>query len=166
MKLLCALILIILYCIPKVHSQSIIRSTVGSSGSSQTVFFNNKPYFVSQSIGQSGVIGTSGLNGYTIRQGFQQPPHSFVISQPYPESDLKAAIYPNPFQQSIHIFFKEEIENDISVIMYNMSGQIILKETYGATQMIILPLANTACGKYILNVIADNKYIITSLIKQ
>ena len=164
--MLCALILTILYCIPNVYSQSIVRSTVGISGSSQTIFFNNKPYFVSQSIGQSGVIGTSTINGYTIRQGFQQPPHSFEISQPYEESDLKAAIYPNPFQQSIQIFFKDEIKNDISVIMHDMSGRIILKETYGASQLITLPLANTACGKYILNVIADNKYFITSLIKQ
>ena len=72
MKLLNTLIFTILFSIPIVYSQSIIKSTVGAGGSSQTITSHNKTYFISQSIGQTSVIGTFTNNGYTIRQGFQQ----------------------------------------------------------------------------------------------
>jgi hypothetical protein len=168
MKPLFTLIFTILYSysIPIVYSQSIVRSTVGAGGSSQTVTFNNKSYFVSQSIGQASVIGTSNKNGYTIRQGFQQPPHSLKISSLNEEGNLKAKIFPNPFQQSVYISFKDLIENDVSVIMHDISGRLILKETFAASQLITLPLANIANGDYILNVIAENKYLTISIIKQ
>ncbi|MCK5101867.1 MAG: T9SS type A sorting domain-containing protein [Cyclobacteriaceae bacterium] len=166
MKLLYTLTFTILYSIPIVYSQSIVRSTVGVGGSSQTVTSKNKTYFVSQSIGQASVIGTSTKNGYTIRQGFQQPPHIFIVGALNELSDLKATIFPNPFQQSVYISFKDLIENDVSVIMHDISGRLILKETFTASQLITLPLANIASGDYILNIISDNKHLTTSIIKQ
>jgi len=157
---------IILWCIPNLYSQSIVRSTVGSGGSSQTVISNNRSYFLSQSIGQASVIGTTTVNGYTLRQGFQQPPYSFIVGQLEKESDLKATIYPNPFQQSLYILFEDVIENDVSVIMHDISGRIIFKERYGPSQLITLQLTTIAPGEYILNVTAGGKHLGASLIKQ
>jgi len=139
---------------------------VGAGGSSQTVTFHNKTYSVSQSIGQASVIGTSTNNGYTIRQGFQQPPHTFIIGTLNELDDLKAIISPNPFQQSVYITFMDLIEDEVSVILHDISGRLILKETFAATQLIDLPLANIASGDYILNVIAGKKHLTTSIIKQ
>ena len=166
MKPLLTLIFTILYSIPIVYSQSIVRSTLGAGGSSQTVTSNNKSYFVSQSIGQASVIGTTINNGYAIRQGFQQPPHTFIIGPLNELDDLKAIIFPNPFQQSVYISFKDLIENDVSVIIHDISGRLILKETFAASQLIDLPLANIASGDYILNVITGKKHLTTSIIKQ
>ena len=165
MKLL-TLAFFIFYSVPFAYSQSIVRSTVGIGGSSQTLIFNNKSYFVSQSIGQASVIGVSTNNGHTIRQGFQQPPHTFEIGLPNEESDLKATIFPNPFQQSIYITFIDLIEDDVSVILHDISGRLILKETFGASQLIALPLENIAIGDFILNVITGKKHLTTSIIKQ
>lgn len=166
MKPLLTLIFTIIYSIPVVYSQSIVRSTVGAGGSSQTVTSHNKTYFVSQSIGQSSVIGTYTKNGYTIRQGFQQPPHSFKIGSLNKESDLKATIFPNPFHQSIYIAFIDLIENDVSVILHDISGRLVLKETFAASQLITLPLEGIAIGDYILNIITGKKHLSTSIIKQ
>jgi len=166
MKSLLTLIFSIIFCGPAVHSQSIIRSTTSAAGSSQSVTFNSKSYFVSQSIGQTSVIGTSTKNGYTIRQGFQQPPHSLKIGQPQLHSDLMATIYPNPFKQLVHIFFKEKIDDQVSVIMHDVAGRIILLETYEASQLITLPLAHIASGIYILSIAAKNKHLTSSLIKR
>jgi hypothetical protein len=63
-------------------SQSIIRSSVGSGGSSQSISIKEKTYFISQSIGQASVIGYASSNGYGIRQGFQQPPYILIVSEP------------------------------------------------------------------------------------
>ncbi|MCK5702189.1 MAG: T9SS type A sorting domain-containing protein [Cyclobacteriaceae bacterium] len=166
MKPLLTLIFTILYSIPIVYSQSVVRSTVGTGGSSQTVTSNNKSYFVSQSIGQASVIGTSTKNGYTIRQGFQQPPHTFIVGTLNELSDLKATIFPNPFQQSVYITFMDLIEDDVSVILHDISGRLILKETFAASQLITLTLENIAIGDYILNVISGKKHLTTSIIKQ
>lgn len=160
------LILTFLSSIPFAYSQSIVRSTVGIGGSSQTVTYNNRTYFVSQSIGQASVIGVSAKNGHIIRQGFQQPPHTFEIGLLNEESDLKATIFPNPFQQSIYITFIDLIEEDVSVIVHDISGRLILKKTFPASQLIALPLESIATGDYILNVIIGKKHLTTSIIKQ
>ena len=166
MKPAITLLLATLCCVHNVFPQSIARSTLGSGGSSQTVIVNTKSYFLSQSIGQASVIGTSTVNGYTLRQGFQQPPHSFIVGQLQEESDLKATIYPNPFQQSLNISFKDEIEKDVSVIMHDISGRILIRDRFKPSQLITLRLATLAPGEYILSVTSGSKYLRASLIKQ
>ena len=165
MKPLCALIFVLIYSLPVAYSQSMQRSTVGNSGSSHQVISNGKTYFVSQSIGQASVNGTSIKKGHAILQGFQQPPF-FSVDQRYVDGDLKATIFPNPFQQSVFISFKELIENDVSVIIHDISGRFILKETFSASQLISLPLSNTSDGEYILNIITGNMHLTSILIKQ
>ena len=148
------------------HAQSIIRSTVAISGSSETVVSNNKSYYISQSIGQASVIGTVTSNGYTIRQGFQQPPISFIIGQLENGSDLDAIVFPNPFQQMVHISFKDKNENDVWVIMHDITGRIILNKRFEASRLITLPLDEIGSGDYILNVTTGEKHLTTSIIKQ
>jgi len=160
------LIFNILICVPHVHSQSIVRSTTGAGGSSQIVISDNKSYFVSQSIGQPGVIGASTSGGMTIRQGFQQPLHTYKIGMLDELSDLKAIVYPNPFQQSINISFMDIVNEEIAVIVHDISGRIIIKETHPASQLITLTLKYMAIGEYILNVTAGKKHLTTSIIKK
>ena len=123
------LILHLVVCLPEAFSQSIVRSTTGSSGSSQTVISNNISYFVSQSVGQTSVIGTSTTGDISLRQCCHQPRHTCESGASEGLSDLQAVVYPNPFQQTVHISFVEEVDEDVAVIMHDISGRIILNKT-------------------------------------
>jgi len=153
-------------CALGVQSQSQARYTVGAGGTSEMVISKQKVYFISQSVGQASAIGTFTNSGFTIRQGFQQPPYAFQIGSVFGKGDLKAAIFPNPFQQALHISFREVIKTQIIVVLYDVSGRVVLKESHTAAQLITLPLAHIGTGGYVLQVSAGNKRLSTSLIKQ
>jgi len=143
------------------NSQSIMRSNVGSAGSSRVVYSDNATYFVSQSIGQASVIGTSNL----IRQGFQQPSALFVIQKSATRNDYLASVYPNPFSQSIRVAFAREVSKDITIGIHDLSGKIILYRKYSPAQLIEMPLQNMASGIYIIHVLVGANRFTTSLIK-
>lgn len=148
-----------------VQAQSIIRSTLGAGGKSQLVTANGKTYFVSQSIGQASVIGTSSSQGYTIRQGFQQPPSSFIVSPPS-VNDFAAQVYPNPFSQSIKIAFGDPVKKDIYVIIHDITGRIVLNRAFAASQELEMSLQDMKSGDYILRIMVGQKHYTTSVIKQ
>ena len=146
--------------------QYIIRSTLGSSGFSKTITSNKGNYYVSQSIGQSSVIGTFTKNDYTIRQGFQQPPISAQIVEPIEKIKLKAKLFPNPFLQSIHVEFEEIIDDELSVTIYNLSGPILLSKHYSSAQSLNIPLEFLPNGNYIIKITTENKQFLSKIIKE
>lgn len=149
-----------------IESYAIIRSTIGISGSSKTITTNNGLYIVSQSIGQTSVIGTHTNNSYTIRQGYQQPSILADIIQLPGDNKLKATIYPNPFQQSIFISFNELILNDISIIVFDLNGKIIFSQKFPASQFIELTLDGISNGIYVIEVSSTSKQFSAKLIKR
>ena len=142
----------------------IIRSTLGSSGSSQNVVTSQGTYKVSQSIGQTSVIGTSSSNGYYLRQGYQQPSREIKIIKEF-ETRLNAKVYPNPFRESINITFNEVIQNNISVLMYDLRAKLIYTQKFLPAQQIKLNIKNLSTGSYFLQVEAGRKQFQTKLIK-
>jgi len=126
---------------------------------------NNKKYTISQSIGQTGVIGTSSMGSYTIRQGFQQP--LFVKHSPSKAAEeLSAIIYPNPFLELINIAFTDIVEGEITVKVIDMTGRLLLNERHAPVQLLTLPIEKMAAGNYIIQVISGQKATTSSLIKQ
>jgi len=143
----------------------LVRATLGSSGSSSFISTKKGTYLVSQSIGQSSVIGTFSKNNYTIRQGFQQP----LISAQLIKTDnnwLNVSLFPNPFDQTINIRFGDIIENEIIVIVYNLSGAILHSKTYPPAQLLHIPLESLSNGNYILKITSDKKQMVSTIIKQ
>ena len=157
-----ALLLGINYC---TYGQSIIRSNVGSGGSSHKVVQKGKTYFISQSVGQASVIGTSSVNGHTIRQGFQQPPHHLITGKPLAEN-LTVSVYPNPFSQTVKIAFTNEINEKISVVMFDVNGRVILTKSYKPSQLITLQMQNIASGSYIISVSSGVRKMTVPIVKQ
>ena len=153
----------------KGSSQYIIRSTLGVNGLSKTINTNTATYFVQQSIGQASVIGTYSKNGYTIRQGFLQPLSSGIkvqsVLENNPENNLKVVLYPNPFQQSINISINEYIINDVSIVIYNISGKIVFSEKHFESQLINISLDYLPKGDYIIKITTENKQFVSKLIK-
>lgn len=151
------------------HAQSnseyrIIRSNLGSSGSSKIVTTSNGTYQLSQSIGQSSVIGTHFNNGYYLRQGYQQLESNIKMISDL-DVELKATVYPNPFNQGVFISFSELIRNDIFVKVFDINARHIHSQKFLPAQKIELHLGNISSGTYFLKVASDKKHFNTKLIK-
>jgi hypothetical protein len=144
---------------------SIIRSNLGTSGSSKVITTNKGKYSVSQSIGQSSVIGTSSNNGYYLRQGYQQPLNSVKVISLSKNNDLTATVYPNPFDESVSISFNEDIENDIAVSVFDIAGKLIYIQKFSPAQRIELNLNDISSGSYLLKVLSSKKRFNAKLIK-
>lgn len=144
---------------------SIIRSNLGVGGSSNTVTLKDGQYSVSQSIGQSSVIGTYNKNGYYLRQGYQQPLSDIKVVKAFDDNDLLAKIYPNPFEEFVSITFSEVIKKDISVLVFDVSGKLVYSRKFQPTQNIQLNLEKVSGGNYILKMISGGKSFNAKLIK-
>lgn len=139
-------------------------STISLSGSTYLFTVNNTVYFVSQSIGQASVIGTYSKNGYTIRQGYQQPQVS-INKIPMKGLTLKTKVYPNPFKESITVAFNEAINSDVEVSLYDISGRRLYMEIFKPAQVLQIALYPDSNGIYFLNISANQKTFSTKLIK-
>ncbi len=142
----------------------IIRSNLGSSGSSLNVETSKGTFNVSQSIGQSSVIGTHSSNGYYLRQGYQQPMTDKIVIKDV-DYKLKAKVYPNPFINAVVITFSDTILKDITVMIFNMNGKTIHNQEFLPLQEIEIKIDDIESGIYLLKVISGHKHFNTKLIK-
>lgn len=148
-------------------SYTLIRSNLGASGSSKVVNTNRGKYIVSQSIGQSSVIGTSFNNGYYLRQGYQQPLNKIKVdNEGFSNNDLTATVYPNPFNETLTVSFNEEMNKEISVLVFDITGKLIYNQKFSPSQRIELNLNNISSGSYLLKVLSNNKLLNTKIIKK
>lgn len=145
---------------------TIIRTSLGTNGFSKTLSTSNGVYVISQSVGQQSPIGTFNKNGYTLRQGYQNPPLSAKIIELPDKNNLNASIYPNPFYESINIMFYDVIKSDIFIYITDMTGKTILSTKLSPSQQATLQLDHIASGLYILKVTTENKHFIANLMKQ
>jgi len=146
-------------------SPFLIRSTVGASGSSESIIVDNKTYVVQQSIGQVSVTGTFNNYGYTLRQGFIQPNVLAKIINPNTSIDLVATFYPNPFIENVTLAFTEKIEGDITVAVFDLLGRLVFSKSYPANQNLNMRFNNLSVAGHILKVTANNKQFIKTIIK-
>ena len=143
----------------------LIRETLGSSGESKTIKTGNGEYFISQSIGQSSVIGTFSNKKYTIRQGYQQPLISMTTIKLSIDNLLKANVYPNPFEQSVNVLFDEFIDNELNVTIHSLNGSLIVSKIYSPAQSINIPLEFLQAGTYILKISYKQKKLMSKIVK-
>lgn len=147
-------------------SYSIMRSNFGASGSSHTIVTKKGTYSVSQSIGQTSVIGTHSNKGYYLRQGYQQPLSGIKVSPSLKNNDLSATVYPNPFEQSVSIMFSQSMKNNISVLVFNLTGKLVYSEEYNPSQRIQIHFDDLSSGTYLLKVVSNKKLFHSKLIKK
>jgi hypothetical protein len=137
----CFGLLIMLSNTTHVFSQQIVRSTFSSFGSSKV----NDQLYVSQTAGQSSLHALFTSEGYTLRQGFQQP----VSSAQGSLNTLSVLVYPNPNQGSF--IMEAELAEQESYILsfFDMNGKVILQTRgIGNRSMNIHFPSNTVPGMY------------------
>ena len=141
------------------------RSTLSMGGLSKTIITKNNTYYVSQTIGQKGVIGTYQNKGYVIRQGFQQPITLAKITNQN-NLELNAAVYPNPIKEKVNITVTENLKTKLNITIYDVLGKLLYninKDYFGkfSLDMTFLPT-----GNYILKLSANGKNQTYKLIKK
>ena len=147
-------------CSSSIYAQ-LHHQTIGALGGSQIT----SNYYVSHSVGQSSVVGTSQLNSTLISQGYQQPLFNEYILQP--SSNLhEVKFYPNPF--STHLTFDLSLDYDhIQITIIDINGRIVFTNTKSSVnQSLVLNIPFLSDSEYIITLSALNFYYQTKIIKK
>jgi hypothetical protein len=130
-------------------SQQIVRSTIGSIGSSM----GNGTVTVQQTAGQpSATSFIKNENGSALRQGFHQP-YYYEIER----NDLNASIFPNP--NNGQFSFQVALNNDDSFDyqLIDQQGKIVLKNSNSGNNLIEVNIEQPSTGMYHLQIISGDK---------
>ena len=120
------IILVVFLAIGSAHySQNLQRQMISAQGN--TIFIGNGMY-VSQSIGQQSIIGTSQKNKLTISQGYQQNFWSYYIRS-NEASVIHTKTYPNPFLDSLNFQFSQPINTPVQITLFDITGKIVFELT-------------------------------------
>jgi hypothetical protein len=83
-------------------------------------------HYVSQTIGQQSIIGTSASKKFSINQGFQQSAWAQLITKNNAPLDFTISTYPNPFVDDITFKFSKHIEGTIQFFVFDTAGRLIV----------------------------------------
>lgn len=146
--------------------QNISKSTITSVGSS-SIHLNQK-YIVSQSIGQTGIVGTTSHKGVSLQQGFLSNTITFSIDNNSGNSvkeTFSFVISPNPFIENIKVDFSKKTKEDIHIIIYDINGKVHKKASFNPQSEVSIPLSNLSTGDYLIQVNSGNTTATKKIIK-
>lgn len=107
------------------YSQNLQRQMVAAQGNTITIA---NGMYVSQSIGQQSITGTSQKNKLTISQGYQQSLWSNYIKT-NEASIISTKTYPNPFFDTLNFQFSQPINANVQITLFDITGRIVFQET-------------------------------------
>jgi hypothetical protein len=105
-----------------VFSQTLHHQSLGAQGSTALL---SSGVFVSQSIGQQSITGTTQISDMSVLQGFQQNSKAirFVTAGLPSSTNLKT--FPNPFSDQLNFQFDSEVSGDVEISVFESSVWII-----------------------------------------
>jgi len=161
------LILVTFFCLTStlLFAQNTQRNSLGISGDATKVTVGENTYYVSQSIGQSSVIGTFTNNSNTILQGFQQPPIQ-VKNNLNKNNSLNVVVYPNPINTYVTILFSELSNTVVNTVLYDVTGREVYLKSQDATSTFQVDMSLFSSGIYFLKIFSGGKYFTARLIKK
>jgi hypothetical protein len=142
-------LLLFLFVSFKGFSQQIIRSTIGSIGSSS----QNGSVFIQQTAGQASLVGNEKTENTGLRQGFIQP-IQFVEEQ----NELNVLLYPNPNQGEFSFVVNENADEPINYLLFDQNGKLLLQSETLPHQLTLISIENPAPGMYHLKVTAGKRF--------
>lgn len=115
------------------YSQNLQRQMVAAQGNTITIV---NGMYVSQSIGQQSITGTSQKNNLTISQGYQQSLWSNYIKT-NETSVISVKTYPNPFFDTVYFQFSQPINTSVQITLFDITGKIVFQETKLSNETIL-----------------------------
>ena len=130
-------------------SQQIVRSTIGSIGSSM----GNGTITVQQTAGQpSATSFVKNEDGSALRQGFHQP-YYYEIER----NDLNATIYPNPNNGQFSFQVDLSENESYNYVVLDQAGKEVLKNSAMGNQLAEVSIEQPATGLYHLQITSGKR---------
>jgi hypothetical protein len=142
----------------------LMRYTLGTGAAPKAVSGDGNRKYVPQSIGQMSVIGAFKTEIFQVRQGFIQPVKRYGTN--IKDVDLKADVYPNPFQNNIFVLFGEENSDRIFVNLYNLNGGVVYTDEFASSQMITLTPGKIPSGFFLLKITMNKRKYTCKVLKK
>jgi hypothetical protein len=145
-----------------IFGQNLQRQMVSAQGNS--IALTNGMY-ISQSIGQQSITGTSLKNNFTLSQGYQQSLwNSYIKINDI--SLISTKTYPNPFFDTINFQFSNPISSPVKITLFDITGKIVLQQTR-LTNITLITISNIQLpsGTYIVHLSADKLNYYTKIIQ-
>lgn len=121
-----------------------------------------------QSVGQSGVIGSSSTSNNTVQQGYLNNHLQFRVNNDISdefEKSFKFSIYPNPFQDFINIQFTKTTLFPVLVRVFDMRGRMVHDEEFRPAKDIRLHVGHFEEAGYVIRIASGGKSYLKKLIK-
>ena len=115
--------------------------------------------FISFTIGEP-VAGTVSGDNRILNQGFQQSDLTIrVATDEVPQELLSAKVFPNPAKDELIVELENATESDLTLKLYNVSGQLLLykKTKTSKGELIRLNVTEFPNGAYFLSISQPNK---------
>lgn len=125
------------------NAQTIVRSTIGSIGSSS----QTGEVFLQHSAGQPTLVGNEKIENIGLRQGFIQP-IQFIEEQ----NELDVTLFPNPNQGFFSFTVNQETNESFSYILFDQHGKLLLQSEALSNQLTPISIENPTTGMYHLKV--------------
>jgi hypothetical protein len=131
------------------YSQTIVRSTIGSIGSS----VENGTITIQQTAGQpSATTFVKNEDGSALRQGFHQP-YYYEIER----NDLNAMIYPNPNNGQFSFQVDLQENEFYNYVLLDQAGKEVLKNSGSGNQLTYISIEQPATGMFHLQISSGNR---------
>ena len=116
---------------------------------------------VSYTVGQTIYTTNSGMNG-TVSQGVQQPYEilTVFVSEETKEISLECSAFPNPVDDYIKLKVKNITEENLSYLLYDISGKLLLTQKIINAETLI-SMNNLPAAVYFLKINDNNKEVKT-----
>lgn len=137
-------------------AQKLIRTSINSFGG----ITNNDNLKLSQTAGQSSVVGSVHSENTKLRQGFQQPITNTILVS----NSLNIKVFPNPTQDELNIIIENNRNNNFSYYLTDSQGRICQSEKNYKSSSIQLS-NHLSPGVYTIRIVVDNKVGYASIIK-
>lgn len=115
------------------YSQNLQRQMVAAQGNTITIA---NGMYVSQSIGQQSITGTSQKNKLNISQGYQQN-FWYNYIKTNETSVISVKTYPNPFFDTLNFQFSQPINANVQITLFDITGKIVFQETKLSNETIL-----------------------------
>lgn len=124
---------------------------------------------VKQTVGQQSITGSSTNKEYVVIQGFQQSYWSKYITQSKIDviQGISTIAYPNPFTETINFQFSEPIEDEISILIFDILGRLIYEQKRRIdSSLLSIDLGRLPTSEFLVRLSTTNLNYYTKIIKQ
>lgn len=154
---------VILLGLSKVNGQVLHRQMLGSQGAAVHI---DNGYYVSQSVGQVAIVGSSFSRERIVVQGFQQGFSSEGASMTV-ELQMRSVVpYPNPFADIVNFDFGGPVKGEVRVTVFDVSGRLVAARSRTVSgDVLSLQLNFLARGMYLVRLRYGQRSYSTKILK-